>query len=116
MTAQLISEHGVAQIAAPSANIPSGQIFEHAVLGACLKEGLNSTNATGDPIGVRYAGLAEVASASGTTFVAGVTVEIDEATQLAVANTAGDFDIGRCVVAKTSGQTSVLVELNVAGT
>lgn len=111
MPQKYLYEPGCAQIPAPSANIPSGTIINHAVLGACLVEGLNARNATGEPIHVRYKGIAEVRSASATTFAAGVTVEI--LAGLAVANaTAGAFDIGRAVIAKTSGQTSVMIELN----
>lgn len=112
MTAKFRYQVGCAQIAAPSANIPSGKFINHAVLGACLVEGLSASNDSGAPIHVRYKGIVEVPSASATTFTAGVTVEINSTTDLAVANAAGTFDIGRAVVAKTSGQTSVLVELN----
>lgn len=112
MGAKFLYEPGCAQIAAPSANIPSGKFINHAVLGACLVERLNANNASGEPIHVRYKGIVEVPAASGTTFSAGATVEINSSTDLAVANTAGTFDIGRAVVAKTSGQLSVLVELN----
>lgn len=109
--AKFLYENGCCQIAAPSANIPAGKLINHAVLGACLKEGL-APHASGAPIHVRYAGIIEVPAASGTTFSAGAEVQINSTTDLAVAS--GDFAIGRAVVAKTSGQLSVLVQLNVA--
>lgn len=111
MSAKFHFEFGTAQIPAPSANIASGAIIIHAELGACLVEKLNPSNATGDPIHVRYKGIAEVPSASATTFAAGATVEI--LAGVAVANgTESGVDIGRAVFQKVSGQTSVLVKLN----
>lgn len=110
MTAKFVYAPGEAQIPAPSANIPSGQLINDAALGACIVEGLAARNAIGDPIHVRYQGIVEVPAASATTFAKNAAVQFANSTGLAVAT--GDFAVGKAVVAKTSGQTSVLVRLN----
>ncbi|TWU66458.1 DUF2190 family protein [Crateriforma conspicua] len=112
MVAKILQSYGVAQIPAPSAGLSSGDFLNHAVLGACMVMGLNVPSAIGDPITVVYAGIAEVPSASATTLAQGATAEIDSSSGLAVADTAGDFDIGKVVTAKTAGQTSVQILLN----
>lgn len=71
---------------------------------------------TGDRFAAYTKGVYEVAAASGTTFTQGVDVEWDDTNNLAVANTAGTFDIGRTVVAKTAGQLTTLVNLNETNT
>lgn len=68
--------------------------------------------ASGDIVKVKVKGVFEVASASATTFSAGAICEWDDGATAAVANAAGDFDLGVVVKAKTSGQTTVLVSLN----
>lgn len=110
MTAKYIHAPGEAQIAAPSANIPAGRILNDTALGACIKEGLNATNASGEPIHVRYVGVVEIPSASGTTFAKNAVVQYANSTGLAVVT--GDFHVGRALEAKTSGQLSVRVILN----
>jgi hypothetical protein len=57
--------------------------------------------------------LVSMDAASATLFRAGQTVAMDTTTKLAVVDgAAGSVRVGRCVVAKTNGQTSVLVRLN----
>lgn len=68
--------------------------------------------ASGDPMTVMIKGVYDVAAASGTTFSEGAEVEWDDTNKLAVAATAGDFDLGVAAKAKTSGQTVVQVILN----
>lgn len=110
MTAIIQHAPGEAQIPAPSANLASGKVLIHATLGACVVEGVHAVRAQGDPIHVRYAGIALVPAASATTFAADANVQINTSTNLAV--TSGGTHIGRAVEAKTSGQTSVRVLLN----
>jgi len=68
--------------------------------------------ALGDVVRVKVKGIFDIASASATTFSAGVICEWDESDTVAVAQAAGDFDLGTVVAAKTSGQTTVRVSLN----
>ena len=75
--------------------------------------GLASDNIeTGDEVSADCEGIAEVVSASGTTFAAAATVGWDDTNNLAVAGGTGDFDIGKAAKAKTSGQAVVLVAFN----
>lgn len=67
-------------------------------------------------IGERFTALTKgvfaVLTASGTTFSAADEIEWDDTNNLAVAAAGGDFDLGRAVNAKTSGQTETLINLN----
>lgn len=65
--------------------------------------------ASGDEYIAQVGQVAEVASASGTTFAAGAVVGWNNTTKLAVTGGTGDFNLGTAVVAKTSGQTVVRV-------
>lgn len=66
----------------------------------------------GDMANVRIKGRYEVASASATTFAAGVTVGWNDGTNLAVAAGTGTFDIGIASKAKIAGELVVSVLLN----
>jgi predicted RecA/RadA family phage recombinase len=68
--------------------------------------------ASGDIVALDTECVAEIATASGTTFSAGDKVEWDDTNKLVVAAAGGDFDLGSALRAKTSGQTVTLVSLN----
>lgn len=104
---------GEAQIPAPSANLTSGAVLNHAAYGPCVVEGLLPNQTSGGLITIRHSKGPTIAlpSASATTFAANAEVEWHDATDLAVAATAGTFDVGRAAFAKTSGQLEVLVIL-----
>lgn len=68
--------------------------------------------AIGDRFTALTKGVFAFATASGTTFAEGAEIEWDDTPNLCVAATAGDFDLGRAVNAKTSGQTETVVNLN----
>lgn len=75
--------------------------------------GLSTDNIEiGDEVEADCEAIAEVASASGTTFAVGATVGWDDTNNLAVTGGTGDFDIGKATKAKTSGQTTVWVAFN----
>lgn len=67
----------------------------------------------GERFTVYTKGVGKALSASATTFAKASAVEWNDTTNLAVAS--GDFAIGGAVDAKTSGQTSVVVNLNEFG-
>lgn len=67
---------------------------------------------TGDRFTAYTKGVFECDTASGTTFAANAEIEWDDTNNLCVAATAGTFDLGRSVVAKTSGQLKTIVNLN----
>lgn len=112
MTVKIVDVYAKTTIPAPADDLESGDMFNDTALGACVVLGLNPNKVTGEPIAVAYRGVVEVPSASGTTLAKAATVEYDATSKLAVADTAGDFDIGSAVVAKTSGQTVAQILLN----
>lgn len=69
----------------------------------------NQEIASGEQFTALVGQVAEVASASGTTFAAAAVVGWNNTTKLAVTGGTGDFNIGHAVIAKTSGQTVVRV-------
>ncbi len=58
-------------------------------------------------------GIFEVDAASGLTLSDGVKVDVDVSEQTAVATTTGDGHLGRLLGAKSSGETTLRVDLNV---
>lgn len=66
----------------------------------------------GEPAIAKTTGIYDVASASATTFDAGVIVGWNDTDKLAVAGGAGDFNIGTAQRAKVNGETVVRVVLN----
>jgi predicted RecA/RadA family phage recombinase len=99
------------------ASYSSGEVIRLADGRAGYVEGLTGAE-SGDTMGVRQCGVARLASASGTTFAIGAPVYWDASANQAVAPSAtldgsADFYVGVAAKAKTSGQTTVDVELNV---
>lgn len=68
--------------------------------------------AIGDRFTAYTKGVFECDTASGTTFAAAAEIEWDDTNNLCVAAAGGTFDLGRSVVAKTSGQLKTIVNLN----
>ena len=114
MSTQILFPAGSAQIPSPKAAPASGEVLNDTAYGPIVVEGLRLSGiAIGDPIQVSHGKgpTVRVPSASATLFAKAAVVEIDSATDLAVADTLGSFDIGTAANAKTSGQTSVDVVL-----
>jgi hypothetical protein len=66
----------------------------------------------GEPARIRTTGKIDVAAASATLFAEGAEVEWDDTAKLAVAATAGDFDLGVAAREKIDGETVVRIILN----
>lgn len=115
--ASLFTDQPEVQIVAIDA-IASGEIRKMADGRAGVYTGLNAA-AIGDVANFRIQGQFNVASASAIVFAAGASAYWDVTANLAIPSTdAGydaenDFYLGRVVAAKTNGQTTVLVDLNV---
>lgn len=90
--------------------VAAGEVLQHGGE-AVVNQGLNDA-VTGDPIVARRRGVLTVTAASALTRSVGDTVGWDDTANEAVAGGAGDFDIGKARVAKTSGQTTIVVGLN----
>jgi hypothetical protein len=81
---------------------------------AAVVQGLKAV-ASGDTFAARVDGRHQILSASGTTFSRGVPVFWDISAHLAIGAALaedGDYYLGLCAKAKTSGQTRVQVDLN----
>ncbi|TWU15963.1 capsid cement protein [Allorhodopirellula heiligendammensis] len=103
---------GSAQIPSPKDAPKSGEMLSDSAYGPMVVEGLNLSDVkTGDPLWVSHGKgkTVEVPAASATTFAKAATIEFKNSTGLAVADAAGDFDIGKAAAAKTAGQTSVKI-------
>lgn len=99
-----------------SGAVASGEILRLDDGRAAVNGGLKAA-ATNDTIGQRTCGLFDIQSASGTTFSIGDPVFWDASASLAVPAAATldgseDHYLGTAVRAKTSGQTTVRVDLN----
>lgn len=66
----------------------------------------------GDRFTAYTKGVFAIATASATVFAVAAEIEWDDTNNLAVAATAGTFDLGRAVNAKTNGQIETVVNLN----
>ena len=66
----------------------------------------------GETVAVQIRGIVAVTKPSATVFAAGADVEWDNETDVAVADTLGDFSIGKCVYAAGSGESVAYVLLN----
>lgn len=75
---------------------------------AGITTNLNTAEA-GDEVGLNTECVAVLPCGSATTIAVGASVEWDEDNELVVAATAGDFDLGRLLEAKTNGQTTAKV-------
>jgi predicted RecA/RadA family phage recombinase len=91
-----------------AADAAAGDFVQVAGMAGFLPTGGKS----GETVAAQVRGLVRVDSLSAATFAVGATVEIETTDMTAVADTAGDFDIGTAEVAKIAGETSVLVRLN----
>lgn len=114
MSTQVLYPAGSAQIPSPKDAPVSGEVLNDTAYGPIVVHGLHLAEInTGDPIEVTHGKgpTIEVPAASATTFAKNAEVEIVAATGLAVAATAGTFDIGVAAQAKTAGQTTVKVIL-----
>ncbi|MEP0344344.1 capsid cement protein [Rhodopirellula bahusiensis] len=114
MSAKILYPAGCAQIPSPKAKPKSGEIINDTAYGPVVVQGIyHGEVAIGDPIEVSHGkGITvEVPSASATTFAKPAEVEVVDASGLAVAADAGDFDFGVAAQQKTAGQTSVKVVL-----
>lgn len=109
LQARLLKEHGTIDFTAGAALV-AGQVLQVAGR-AGVVTGLKGF-ASGEKASVQVEGQFEVASASGTTFAAGVLADWDDTAKLAVATTTGDFNLGRVSRAKVSGELTVLIDLN----
>jgi predicted RecA/RadA family phage recombinase len=115
--ATLFTDQPEVQIVATDA-ITSGEIRQMADGRAGVHTALKAAE-IGDVANFRVQGQFKVASASATTFAAGASAYWDVTANLAIPSTdAGydaenDFYLGRAVAAKTNGQTTVLVDLNI---
>lgn len=90
-----------------------GEVVRSPSLRAGIIQGINPNELkTGQEVTIDTEAVADVASASGTTFALGATVGWDDTANLAVAGGAGDFDIGKAEIAKTAGQLVVRVAFN----
>lgn len=97
-------------------NYSAGEILSPTITGAGVA-GVVSGSApvkTGDRFTVLTRGVFELASASATTISKGAVAHWNDTSNLAVAS-GGDFRVGPALVAKTSGQLKVLVNLNEFG-
>lgn len=63
----------------------------------------------GDEVGLNTECVVELPSATGTVIANGASVEWDATNKLVVAASGGDFDLGRLLKAKASGQLTAWV-------
>lgn len=113
LEATKIEDHGCTKVVLAAA-VSGGDVIQLADGRAAVVQGTGNF-AIGDTVEAAYVGEYDVATATGTTFSAGDIVEWDDTNKLVVANTAGDFDLGRAVVDKASGPLVTRVRLNDTG-
>lgn len=109
--AMLVGAYDEEQVVTPSDGYNPGDIIQAPSSRVGVIQGQRPLE-EGEPALAKTTGRYNVASASGTTFSAGVIVGWDDTNKLAVAAGAGDFDIGTSAKAKVSGELVVLVVLN----
>lgn len=109
--ALLVGCYDEEQVTVPSGGYNPGDIVQAPSGRAGVVEGQRPLE-EGEVATLRTTGKYSVDSASATTFSTGVTVEWDNTGKIAVADTAGDFDIGKTSKAKVNGETKVEVLLN----
>lgn len=99
-----------------AADYSAGQILSPTVVGGgvCGVVAGSAPIKTGDRFTVLTKGVFDVDSASATTVTKGNVTEWDDSGNKAVASS-GTFTLGRAVLAKTSGQLVVKVNLNEFG-
>lgn len=111
MTVTLRQEERVIKETAVAAVSP-GDPKNFTNLGVGIARGLKA-HAIGDEVAYDLEKrIYEITALSTLTGSIGDIVEWDDTNDQIVANTAGDYDIGRLVKAKTSGQTTAWVMLN----
>jgi len=99
------------QVTVPSGGYNPGDIVQAPSGRAGVVQGQRPLE-EGEPATLKTTGKFSVDAASATTFTAGVIVEWDNTGKLAVANAAGDFDIGIAAKAKIAGELKVEILLN----
>jgi predicted RecA/RadA family phage recombinase len=116
MESQYVNEHGNWDEIAAS-TVTSGEVVQLSDGRTGVKLGLQSA-ASGDAISYATQGIYKFDSASGTLFTIGDPVYWDASANKAVPKAAtldggADLYLGTAIAAKTSGQTTVTVDLNV---
>ena len=98
-----------------ASNYTAGEIVKVPDGRAGVIQGLATDNlASGDEVTADCEGMYEIAAASGTTFALEAVVDWDDSAGIALADGgAGDFELGKVARAKVSGETIVLVSLNI---
>lgn len=105
---------GQVHLVASGSHSPGDVLAPSAVDGVNVGVVLGSSPiVAGDKFAVATKGVFAFASASDTTFTKGSIPDWNDSTNLAVAS--GTFPLGGAILAKTSGQTEVLVHVNEFG-
>lgn len=100
--AVIFNEANEINLPAAAAAYDSGDVVQIAGM-PCVVKGTGGV-ASGDPVSFAVGAFGDFATASGTTFSAGVAVDWDDTAKLVVADTTGDFSLGTVAKAKVSGE------------